>query len=334
MAQPESPTRAKGFFFLARRVLLVSAAAVIALLATGAIYHILATELDRRKFPPPGQLLDVGGYKMHAYCTGTGSPTVVLDSASLDTVSAWHWVQTAITGATRVCAYDRPGLGWSDLGPEPRDAKQNAKQLHTLLDVSDVEGPYVLVGHSFGGLYVRSYSAQYPDEVAGIVLVEGTHPDFLSRLGQPEVMPNADEGMLSTAPAAARLGLFRLITFIPTDPLLPAQQQGELAAYYASTKFADQVLSVYRQFPNLLAQARSVRDLNDVPLMVIIGSASENSTGVSHELQRDLLTLSSYSQLRVVSAATHMSLVHDPDHARQTSAAILEVVKAVRTGQW
>jgi pimeloyl-ACP methyl ester carboxylesterase len=192
----------------------------------------------------------------------------------------------------------------------------------------------VLVGHSFGGLYVRLYAGRYPDEVAGIVFVEGTHPDFPSRLGQPEVMPNSDEGMLSAAPTAARLGLFRLITFIPVDSGLPVQQQGELAAYYASTKFADRILSVYRQFPNLLAQARSVRALNNVPLMVIIGSASENSTGIPYELQRDLLTLSSNSQERVVTAATHMSLAHDPGHARQTSAAILEVVKAVRTGQW
>lgn len=334
MAQLQSTTRTKGFFFRARRILLLSAVAVIVLATTGAIYQIVATELDKRKFPPPGQLMDVGGYEMHVYCTGTGSPTVILDGASVDTVSSWHWVQAEISKATRVCAYDRPGLGWSDLGPEPRDAKRNGQQLRTLLDRVEAKGPYVLVGHSFGGLYVRLYAAQFPDEVTSLVLVEGMHPDFRSRLGQPEVMPNADEGMLSAAPTAARLGFLRLMTFLPADPDLPAQQRGELAAYYASTKFADLLPSLYRQFPNLLAQARSVSDLPNVPLMVVIGSASENATGILNELQHDLMALSSNSQQRVVKAATHLSLVHNPSHARQTSAAILEVVKVARTGHW
>jgi pimeloyl-ACP methyl ester carboxylesterase len=303
---------------------------LIALGAIGAIGQIIATAVDKRKFPPPGRRVDVGGYQMHIYCVGTGSPTVILDGASVDTVSSWHWVQDEIAKTTRVCAYDRPGLGWSDPGPEPRDAKQNAGQLHMLLSQSAVPPPYVLVGHSFGGLYVRLYAAQYTNEVTGIVLVEGLHPDFRSRLGQPEVMPNADEGMLSAAPIAARLGVLRLATFVPTDPDLPIRQRGELAAYYASTRFADCLPSLYRQFPNILAQARSVSALPDVPLMVIIGSASENATGILHELQRDLMALSPRSRQHVVEGATHLSLVHNAGHAQQTSRAILEMVNAAR----
>ena len=321
-------TRTEKAFSWARRILVLSAAGLIALGAIGAIGQIIATEVDKRKFPPPGQRVDVGGFKMHIYCAGTGSPTVILDGASVDTVSSWHWVQDGIAKTTRVCAYDRPSLGWSDPGPEPRDAKQNARQLHMLLNRSAVKPPYVLVGHSFGGLYVRLYAAQYTNEVSGVVLVEGLHPDFRSRLGQPEVMPNADEGMLSAAPIAARLGLLRLTTFLPADPDLPERQRGELAAYYASTKFADYLLSLYRQFPNVLAQARSVGDLHDVPLMVVIGSASENATGILHELQRDLMALSSRAGQHVVEGATHLSLVHNPSHARQTTQAILKTVNA------
>ena len=221
-----SADRTKMALSRVRRILVLSAAGLIALGAIGAMGQIIATEMDKRKFPPPGERVDVGGYRMHIYCAGTGSPTVILDGASVDTVSSWQWVQAEIAQVTRVCAYDRPGLGWSDLGPEPRDANQNTGQLHMLLDRSVVKPPYVLVGHSFGGLYVRLYAAQYTNEVMGVVLVEGLHPDFRSRLHQPESMPNADEGMFSAAPIAARIGLLRLLTFLPVDPDLPPPTAG------------------------------------------------------------------------------------------------------------
>jgi pimeloyl-ACP methyl ester carboxylesterase len=329
---PLAPKRRRGFTAWLWRIPLALFLFVVALGAVGAIAQVIATAMGNRNFPPPGRLLDVGGYQMHLYCTGEGGPTVILDSASLDTVSGWHWVQAELAKSTRVCAYDRPGLGWSDLGPEPRDAEQNAGQLHTLLAQAGIPGPYVLVGHSFGGLYMRVFAAHYPDEVAGMVLIEGTHPDFPARLGQPDVMPNADEGMLSAGPVAVRLGLFRLITFVPADPDLPLRQQGEVAAYYASNKFADRMLSVYRQFPNLLAQARTVGDLGDKPLMVVIGGASDNAAGIQRQLQDEFLALSSNSQLRMVEEATHISLVHHAEHALKTSAAILELVAAVRRG--
>jgi pimeloyl-ACP methyl ester carboxylesterase len=267
---------------------------------------------------------------MHISCAGIGSPTVILDSASVDTVSSWHWITTEVAKVTRVCAYDRPGLGWSDLGPEPRDATQNAGQLHTLLDRSGVKPPYVLVGHSFGALYARLYAAMYPDDVSGVVLVEGSHPDFRLRLHEPDVMPNVDKGMLSAASTAARFGLLRVMTFLPVDPDLPERQRAELAAYYASNKFADHLPSLYRQFPNILAQARNAGDLGTVPLMLVIGGSSENATGILHELQRELAALSSRSRMCVVEGATHLSLVHKQSHALQTSRAILEAVNAAR----
>jgi pimeloyl-ACP methyl ester carboxylesterase len=142
-------------------------------------------------------MVDVGGYRMHIYCTGEGSPTVVLNGASLDTVSDWVWVLPEVGKVTRVCAYDRAGLGWSDASPGAPDTVQNALELHTLLQKAGIGGPYVPVGHSFGGLYARTFAGRYPDEVAGMALIEGTHPDFPARLGVPEVMPNSDPGMLA-----------------------------------------------------------------------------------------------------------------------------------------
>ena len=114
----------------------------------------------------------MGGYSLHIQCVGTGSPTVVLDAGLGGTSLDWNLVQTEIGPTTQVCAYDRAGMGWSDTGPAPRTPGQIARELHTLLTNAGIPGPYVLVGHSAGGKNVRMFALQYPDEVAGMVLVD------------------------------------------------------------------------------------------------------------------------------------------------------------------
>lgn len=304
---------------------------VFVLLSTaGALYQSLATAGDARNFPPPGRLLDVGGYRLHIHCMGQGSPTVILDAASIDTVSAWAWVQPEVARATRVCAYDRAGLGWSDLSPAPPDATQNTPALHTLLQNAGVAAPYVLVGHSFGGLYTRAFAGRYADEVAGLVLIEAFHPDNRARLGQPETMPNVpDEGQLAIGQVLTRFGFFRLVSFTPADPALPSQQQREFRAYYASPRYLDQVRAMTGAFPALLAQVRETGSLADRPLAVVLGTASENWTGELRTMQDELTALSSNSRQFVVDGADHLSLVHNQQHAQATSAAILQVVEAI-----
>lgn len=298
--------------------------------AAGYVYQWRSSAADARQYPPPGRLVDLGGYQLHLLIRGSGSPAVVLDGASLDTVSGWYWVMQALSDVTQVVAYDRPGLGWSDLGPEPRDVDLNVHQLHEALAKAGVREPYVLVGHSLGGLYTRAFAGRYSDETAGVVLIEATHPDFPARLGLPNVMPNADEGMLKAGPYAARLGLLRLMHMFPPDTDLPARQQGELAACYASNKFADRVLSAYEQWPNLLAQAGRVETLGDIPLRVIVGRASENAEGTPRELQEEFLDLSTDSRLTVVDGATHISLVHNREHARAVAEVIAALVEQAR----
>ncbi|HEX9579572.1 MAG TPA: alpha/beta hydrolase [Gemmatimonadales bacterium] len=132
--------------------------------------------------PPPGKLVDVGGYRLHLDCRGSASPTVVID------VGAGAWsiffthIQEEIAAEARVCTYDRAGMGWSDPSPLPRTRERMVQELHALLRRSDVPAPYVLVGHSLGGLNVRAFATQHPDEVAGVVLVESAHEDQWSRL--------------------------------------------------------------------------------------------------------------------------------------------------------
>src|ERR1700759_3496625 len=137
------------------RLVAIVLAGVIAVLLIGVVYQTVSTARDRRIYPPPGHLVDVGGYRLHLYCMGVGDPTVVLLGASFDTASDWNWVQPKVARVTRVCAFDRAGIGWSDSGHGPHDPETNAREMRAVLNKEGINGPLVLVGHSFGGLYSR-----------------------------------------------------------------------------------------------------------------------------------------------------------------------------------
>jgi pimeloyl-ACP methyl ester carboxylesterase len=138
----------------------------------GASYEAIAPAGDARRYPAPGQLVDVGGERLHIQCVGAGSPTVVLDAGLGGSSLDWSLVQPELGRTTRVCAYDRAGMGWSDPGPQPRTPSQIADELHTLLTNAGISGPYVLVGHSLAGKNVRLFALQHPEQVAGMVLVD------------------------------------------------------------------------------------------------------------------------------------------------------------------
>lgn len=316
------------------KILIGVVAVLIGLVAFGAIYQAIATANDQRRYPPPGQLIDIGGYKLHLYCTGEGRTTVILDALFPGTVSNWAWVQPEISQITRVCAYDRAGLGWSDSGPEPRDAKQAASELHTLLYKAEIPGPYILVGHSLGGLSVRMFAAQYPDEVAGMVLIEGTHPDSWKRLGKPEGV-GVDRNQLAVASFLARLGIFRLglIPSYSADPDLPVQQRLETQAFYNSAKSLDTIRAVDASFSTALDQVRSAGSLGSIPLAIVLGSKGDGGNEDLRDLFDQQAALSTNSFTRMIEGATHAGLVDNRDFALQTSKAILEVVEAVRGQQ-
>ncbi|MEZ4710138.1 MAG: alpha/beta hydrolase [Caldilineaceae bacterium] len=166
----------------------------------------MATSRDAAAFPPPGQLVDVGGYRLHLYCVGQGSPTVILESGQANSLSVWGWIQPAIAQTTRVCAYDRAGVGWSDRGPIPRDAQQMVAELHTLLQNANITPPYVLVGHSFGGLVTHLYAAQYPTEVAGLVWLDVEHPEQWARTPENQAQYQQILRLTQVGPWLAPLG--------------------------------------------------------------------------------------------------------------------------------
>src|SRR5215471_422569 len=138
---------------------------------------IVAAQTPTPPAAPPGKVIDIGGYRLHLNCSGNKGPTVVLIAGAGDFSFDWSLVQPKIGEFARVCSYDRAGFAWSDPGPTPRTMKQEAFELHLLLAAAGIKGPYLLVGHSLGGLIARVYFDQYPQEVAGIVLVDSTHED-------------------------------------------------------------------------------------------------------------------------------------------------------------
>ena len=268
-AQPQPVRRQHRVGFWMGRVLLGILALIIGLAAIGASYQAIATANDRRHFPAPGQLVDVGGYKLHINCMGQGSPTVILESGLANPSSIWGWVQPEVAHATRVCAYDRAGVGWSDPGPEPRDGQQIARELHTLLGKANVPEPYVLVGHSAGGLYVRVYAAQYPRDVVGMVLVDVEHPDqwTQSPAAQAQFQTYARLGRVQQL--LARLGVIRAFNLNPVSHDLPPAQAAAYKAFMDTTQFADVNAAELAAHAATDTQVRSAGPLEALPLIVL-----------------------------------------------------------------
>jgi pimeloyl-ACP methyl ester carboxylesterase len=157
--------------------LLVLAALTAFILLSGAVYQAIGSARDRRDYPPPGRLVDVGGNRLHIFEAGEGGPAVVLEAGIAASSLSWSRVLPEVAKFARVCSYDRAGLGWSEASPRARSAAQCAEELRALLDAAGIAGPYVLVGHSFGGCVVRIFASRHPQEVAGVVLVDALHPN-------------------------------------------------------------------------------------------------------------------------------------------------------------
>jgi pimeloyl-ACP methyl ester carboxylesterase len=310
----------------ATKTLLWLIVALVVLLILGAIYQIVATRRDRAAYPPPGEMVAVGDYELHIDCVGRGSPTVVLEAALGYMSAGWVHIQDEVAKSTRVCAYDRAGMGWSEPGPAPRDAEQGSSELHALLTNAGVEGPYVVVGHSLGGLYTLMYAARYPEDVAGVALVDSSHPGQFDRLPGGREEYERTRRLFALAPWLARVGALRFIDVNPAPPELPAHQRAQVEAFSASTQQMSTTAEEFRTIPQTTSQVRSADGIGDKPLAVV--SAGEQTRDWL-ELQKELAALSSASRHRIVDGATHLSLLFDGRNARETSAAILEVVEAV-----
>jgi len=174
---------------ITERVILGLLVVLATVLAGSSAFNAISLQISRYSNPPQGSFYTVNGAQMHLHCMGTGAPTLVLDAGFGNDASIWDKVQPELAKTTQVCSYDRAGMGWSDSQPGPRDADQIVAQEHDLLAAAHVTGPIVLMGHSIAGLYVRDYATHYPENVVGIVFVDGSSPaqfhmpEFTSELG-------------------------------------------------------------------------------------------------------------------------------------------------------
>ena len=307
---------------------------VIGAAVIGFVYQTIASQRDQGRFPPPGQLVDVGGYRLHLNVMGkaTNTPTVILEAGMVSFSSNWAWVQPEVAKVTCVVAIDRAGLGWSDPGPKPRDAGRSAQELHAALEKLGIPAPYVLAGHSYGGLAIRAFAALYPDEVAGMVLVDGSHPDQWVRMGVSSIaiaISNYVSGFL------ARFGLFRVLNgeFKLLANGIPQQQYAELMAF-ASTPRAlttgGDGLRVWDSISRPLIN--DAGSLGDLPLIVLSVTEQPMKGEKLTELQAELPTLSTNSEHITVQGAYHEGLVSQEKHARVVTESILRVIEAARTG--
>src|SRR5947207_15639043 len=157
------------------RISVVLGAFLIVAALSGVTYQWIATRKELAATPPPGRLVDLGGYRLHLWCTGDGAPAVILDAGLGGTSAGWGFVQPEVARFTRVCSYDRAGMGYSDPGPSPRTARRIVHELAQLLDRAGISGPLVLVGASIGGLFVRVFASEHGERVVGLVLVDASH---------------------------------------------------------------------------------------------------------------------------------------------------------------
>jgi pimeloyl-ACP methyl ester carboxylesterase len=318
------------------KALLWSVGAFLVLAVAGALYQLIATEVDERRYPPPGELVDVGGYRLHVHCIGQGSPTVILDHLGDGMSSHWAWVQPEVSNVTRVCAYDRAGFGWSDPGPAPRDALSSSRELEALLRNASIDGPYVLVGHSFGANVALVYAREHPEEVTGMVLVD---PGLLPgdpRLPSGSHLEIEEPLFVPLMRVLNRLGVVRLSGICNGfSEGLPSRQRAQYCASYNTPRHWATLHAQYAAMDATAEQVRGSGALGELPVMVLSATVPQDElrrawTEINAELASNL---SSDGVHHEVEEATHVSLAIERDDAALTSRSIVSVVEAARAGR-
>jgi pimeloyl-ACP methyl ester carboxylesterase len=312
-------SRKRTFFRWMRYLLTGLLSLLIALVCAGAVYEGIESHREQRQFHPPGRLVDIGGYRLHLYCLGEGSPTVILEAGGGNPWLSWYKVQPQVASFARVCAYDRAGLGWSDPSPRPRTAKVIAGELHTLLRNAEITRPFVLVGHSLGGMDARMFANQYPSEVAGMVLVDSSHPDQDDRF-PPEAkkLAAASYYVIRIMQFTQPIGLPRLLA----SRAAPPEIRPEFCAVFCRRQFLAAVRAEAAAQAESSAQVRSLGSLGNLPLMVLShdpdkvkfpGNLTEPVNREWGKMQEELAHLSSNGSRLVVKGSGHDIQIDDPE---------------------
>jgi len=320
--------------------LIIGIVVVALALLAGRIYQLLGAARDTRRFPPLGEMVDIGGHRLHLVAAGEGGPTVVFESGLMATVLTWNEIQPEIAKAARTICYDRAGLGWSEPGPMPRDANRIVSELHDLLDRASLPPPYILVGHSFGGLTTRLFAARYSQEVAGLVLLDPVVPgewNPVSEHNQKRIRTGAR--ILRRAAAMSRWGALRFVSFLLrtgikpiAEPLvrlmskgapkgdgttksplfwnLPPSERALTPVFWVQPKFTETIASQLENLPRSSSQLAEVENLADKPVVVL--SAGDTPP---QRLQEHIAIagLSSQGKHLVAKKSGHWVMVDEPE---------------------
>jgi pimeloyl-ACP methyl ester carboxylesterase len=300
-----------------KRTLIGFGGLVVIASGAGATYQWVATRRDLARTPPPGRLVDIGGHRLHIWCSGSGTPSVILETGLGGSSADWGFVQPEVAGFTNVCSYDRAGMGYSDPGPSPRTTRRITSELAQLLDRTGVAGPVVLVGASIGGLAVRLMASEHPERVAGLVLVDASHED------QDGDIP----GVAPFVPLLSSLGILRLfhVTFGPRPAALAptvrgfAQATGFRAAAYQA---AVDELTHLRQSAEEVKAAR-----RQLSMPVVVVTAGQESDAAWLNLQRDQVALSQRGCQVIAEQSGHAVALGQPEVVVQAIRSIVDAIK-------
>lgn len=297
--------------------------------------------------PPIGKLIEIGGGShLHLYAIGEGQPSVVFESGGGSWSMDWHLVQSEVAKFTCACAYDRAGFGWSDRGVKPRTSEQIVTELHSLLENSGLEKPYILVGASFGGHTVRLYAKRYPVEVAGLILLDARHEELNSRMPPTwRQQETAGKSMYSFQLLASRLGALALLGKLmganvtpPITEKLPAGLKPIYLEVGYQPKYFESNLDELAACTKSDEQLSVTGPLGDIPLTVIRhgipdlfarmpAEQAKQAEQIWQEMQTELANLSTNSRMLVAEQSGHGIQVDQPDLVVE---AIREMVEMVR----
>jgi len=325
------------------RFLLIAVGVAVALALGGAVYQTLSVRREARRFPPPGRLVDVGGRHLHLICFGNGEPTVVFEGGIFQGALSSEAARMEVSSQTRVCSYDRMGMGWSDPGPSgPISSGQLADDLRLLLDRAGIRPPYILVPASIGGLTVEMFARRYPERVAGLVFVDAGSSEMLERA--VATVSARDVEAVCLARVAARLGVLRLLDPFGLRRFRQEQYVRGVAILYRAEPM-DTVCAMGRGLSRSMQELRDAPPLPpDVPLVVLIhdkptGFIPPGAEFLSRDprfkswmdewlpRQQELSRRSRRGSWRVVAGSDHL-IGNSQPHA--VAAAILEMLAQVR----
>lgn len=307
---------------LKRVILWLAATAAFAVLGAAGLQALLS-HLSIRNIPPPGRLVELNGRQVHLLCAGEGSPTVILEAGAGSLV--WMSVFAEIAQLTQVCTYDRPGHGWSEPASSPRTAETMVQELKMLLQTAEIRPPYVLAGHSFGGVLMQLYAARFPNDFEGVVLVDSSHPDQIHRTSDLERL----ESFVLALKFLGPLGLARiLLPAMEGDPdsrdIVVREQERELLVTNRTLQTVVKEMSAMRQ--SLREVGDSSVDFGNKPLVVLTGGRRRAEWW--HHMHEDLSRLSTNSEWQVVDDAGHF-IQHDrPDVVVDAVRRVIEKAEA------